>query len=109
MNPDQNTRLSPFKRQSNGNFILQTYGSPGENFDLRASTDLETWEDLGIMASARHQWTSPPIHQETNSLVVPRSILLHSSEVKPRVPNKNLTGGKQRPRRKASEKWQETH
>jgi hypothetical protein len=35
------------QRQSNGNFILQTYGSPGENFDIQASTNLQTWQDLG--------------------------------------------------------------
>jgi len=35
------------QRQSNGNFILQAYGSPGENFDIQASTNLQTWQDLG--------------------------------------------------------------
>jgi hypothetical protein len=33
--------------QSNGNVIVQTYGSPGESFDVQASTNLQTWEDLG--------------------------------------------------------------
>jgi hypothetical protein len=35
------------QRQSNGNFILQAYGSPGENFDIQASTNLQSWQDLG--------------------------------------------------------------
>jgi hypothetical protein len=35
------------QKQSNGNFILQAYGSPGENFDIQASTNLQTWQDLG--------------------------------------------------------------
>jgi hypothetical protein len=35
------------KRQANGDFILQASGSPGESFDVQASTNLETWEDLG--------------------------------------------------------------
>ncbi|HEX3717990.1 MAG TPA: SBBP repeat-containing protein [Verrucomicrobiae bacterium] len=33
--------------QSNGNFILEAYGSPGENFDIQASANLQTWQDLG--------------------------------------------------------------
>jgi hypothetical protein len=35
------------QKQSNGNFILQAYGSPGENFDIQASTNLQSWQDLG--------------------------------------------------------------
>jgi hypothetical protein len=35
------------QRQSNGNVILQAHGSPGEIFDLQASTDLQTWVNLG--------------------------------------------------------------
>ncbi len=35
------------RKQSNGNFILHAYGSPGEIFDLQASTNLQTWQDLG--------------------------------------------------------------
>jgi hypothetical protein len=35
------------RKQSNGNFILHAYGSPGESFDLQASTNLQTWQDLG--------------------------------------------------------------
>jgi hypothetical protein len=35
------------KRQANGDFILQASGSPGESFDVQASTNLQTWEDLG--------------------------------------------------------------
>jgi hypothetical protein len=30
------------QKQSNGNFILHAYGSPGESFDLQASTNLQT-------------------------------------------------------------------
>ena len=35
------------QKQSNGDFILHAYGSPGESFDLQASTNLQTWQDLG--------------------------------------------------------------
>jgi hypothetical protein len=35
------------QKQSNGNFILHAYGSPGETFDVQASTNLQTWQDLG--------------------------------------------------------------
>jgi hypothetical protein len=35
------------QRQSNGNVLLQAQGSPGEIFDVEASADLETWQDLG--------------------------------------------------------------
>jgi hypothetical protein len=35
------------QKQSNGNFILQASGSPGESFDIQASTNLQSWVDLG--------------------------------------------------------------
>jgi hypothetical protein len=35
------------QKQSNGSVILHAYGFPGESFDLQASTNLQTWEDLG--------------------------------------------------------------
>jgi hypothetical protein len=35
------------QKQSNGNVILHAYGSPGETFDVQASTNLQTWIDLG--------------------------------------------------------------
>jgi hypothetical protein len=35
------------QKQSNGSVILHAYGSPGETFDIQASTNLQTWQDLG--------------------------------------------------------------
>ncbi|HUD47655.1 MAG TPA: SBBP repeat-containing protein [Candidatus Baltobacteraceae bacterium] len=35
------------QKQPNGSVILHAYGAPGETFDLQASTNLQTWEDLG--------------------------------------------------------------
>ena len=35
------------QKQSNGSFLLQMSGSPGESFDIQASTNLQTWVDLG--------------------------------------------------------------
>ncbi|HEY3857086.1 MAG TPA: SBBP repeat-containing protein [Verrucomicrobiae bacterium] len=35
------------QKQSNGNFILHASGSPGESFDIQASTNLQSWQDLG--------------------------------------------------------------
>jgi hypothetical protein len=35
------------QKQSNGNFILDAYGLPGQTFDIQASTDLQSWVDLG--------------------------------------------------------------
>jgi hypothetical protein len=35
------------QRRSDGAFILQAQGSPGENFEIEASQDLQTWLDLG--------------------------------------------------------------
>jgi hypothetical protein len=32
----------------NGNIIFQTYGSPGKSFEFEASTNLQTWQDLGL-------------------------------------------------------------
>ena len=33
--------------QSNGAVLLQAQGSAGEIFDVQASADLQTWQDLG--------------------------------------------------------------
>jgi hypothetical protein len=35
------------QKQSNGSFLLQEQGEPGEAFDFQASTNLQTWLDLG--------------------------------------------------------------
>jgi len=35
------------QRRSDGTVILQAQGSPGESFDIEASTDLLNWLDLG--------------------------------------------------------------
>jgi hypothetical protein len=35
------------QKQSSGNVIMHAYGLPGETFDVQASTNLETWQDLG--------------------------------------------------------------
>jgi hypothetical protein len=35
------------QHQSNGTILLQAQGSPGESFDVQASTDLQTWLDIG--------------------------------------------------------------
>ncbi|HZM03005.1 MAG TPA: SBBP repeat-containing protein [Candidatus Saccharimonadales bacterium] len=35
------------QRQSNGTILLQAYGSPGQGFDFQATTNLQTWLDLG--------------------------------------------------------------
>jgi hypothetical protein len=35
------------QRQADGTVLLQAQGSPGESFDVQASTDLQTWQDLG--------------------------------------------------------------
>ncbi len=37
-----------FQRLGNGNFLLQAQGSPNENFDVQASSNMQTWQDLGI-------------------------------------------------------------
>jgi hypothetical protein len=35
------------QRRSDGTVQLQAQGSPGESFDVKASTDLQTWLDIG--------------------------------------------------------------
>ena len=35
------------QKQSNGSFLLQSSGSPGQTFGFQASTNLQTWQDLG--------------------------------------------------------------
>ncbi|HEY3855035.1 MAG TPA: SBBP repeat-containing protein [Verrucomicrobiae bacterium] len=39
------------QQQPNGNFILHASGSPGETFDIQASTNLQTWQDLGSITA----------------------------------------------------------
>jgi hypothetical protein len=34
-------------KEANGDFLLQAVGAGGESFDFQASTDLQTWQDLG--------------------------------------------------------------
>ena len=36
------------QRRSDGTVLLQAQGSPGENFDIQASADLQSWLDLGL-------------------------------------------------------------
>jgi hypothetical protein len=35
------------QHQSNGNFLLQAQGTPNEPFDIQATTNLQSWLDLG--------------------------------------------------------------
>ena len=35
------------QRHANGTVLLQAQGSPGESFDIEASTNLQSWLDLG--------------------------------------------------------------
>ena len=51
------------QRQSNGNVILQAHGSPGEIFDLQASTDLQTWVNLGHQFSRHERFCAIRQHQ----------------------------------------------
>jgi hypothetical protein len=37
--------------QSNGSFLLQAQGAPGEDFMIEGSTDLETWLNLGTVVA----------------------------------------------------------
>jgi hypothetical protein len=39
------------QRRSDGTVLLQAQGSPGENFDIQASADLQSWLDLGIFTA----------------------------------------------------------
>jgi hypothetical protein len=39
------------QRQSNGTVLLQAQGSPGENFTIQASADLQSWLDLGSVTA----------------------------------------------------------
>jgi hypothetical protein len=42
----------PFlRKEANGKFLLQAEGSPNQNFDFQASTNLQTWQDLGTNAA----------------------------------------------------------
>ena len=39
--------LVTVQRRSDGTVLLQAQGSPGESFDIQASSNLESWLDLG--------------------------------------------------------------
>jgi Beta-propeller repeat len=39
------------QRQTNGTVMIQVSGSPGEMFDIEASTNLQTWLDLGTVTA----------------------------------------------------------
>jgi len=62
----------PFvKKQANGSLLLQAAGSPGQTFDFRASTNLQTWQDLAPTPptpTARcNSWTPTPRSSATVS------------------------------------------
>jgi hypothetical protein len=54
--------------QSNGNVILHANGSPGETFDIQASTNLQTWQDLGRIIADTNGVVS---FNDTNALLFP--------------------------------------
>jgi hypothetical protein len=66
------------QKQSNGNFILQAYGSPGETFDLQASTNLQTWQDLGSVIADTN---GVALFEDTNAPPFPQPLLLHPPAV----------------------------
>jgi hypothetical protein len=39
--------LVPIQLLGNGDILLQAQGSSGENFDVQATTNFQTWQDLG--------------------------------------------------------------
>jgi hypothetical protein len=39
------------QRQTNGTVLIEAQGSPGEMFDIEASTNLQTWLDLGTVTA----------------------------------------------------------
>jgi hypothetical protein len=39
------------QHQTNGTVLIETQGSPGEMFDIEASTNLQTWLDLGTVTA----------------------------------------------------------
>jgi hypothetical protein len=39
--------VASIQKQGNGSFLLQEQGEPNEAFDFQASTNLQTWLDLG--------------------------------------------------------------
>jgi hypothetical protein len=39
------------QRQTNGTVLIETQGSPGEMFDIEASTNLQSWLDLGTVTA----------------------------------------------------------
>jgi hypothetical protein len=56
------------QKQSNGDFILHASGSPGESFDIQASTNLQTWQDLGSIIADTN---GVALFEDTNAPLFP--------------------------------------
>jgi hypothetical protein len=39
------------QRRADGTVLLQAQGAPGESFDVQASSNLQSWQDLGQWAA----------------------------------------------------------
>jgi hypothetical protein len=65
------------QRRADGTVLLQAQGSPGESFDVQASTNLQTWQDLGSVTAdtnglAQFDDTNAPIFDSRFYLTVPQ-------------------------------------
>jgi len=65
------------QRRADGTVFLQAQGSPGQSFDVQASTNLQTWQDLGSVTAgtngvAQYEDTNAPLFDWRYYLTVPQ-------------------------------------
>ena len=65
------------QKQSNGSILLQAVGAAGQNFDIQASTNLQTWQDLGTNTAdtngmLQYTDTNAPLFDRRFYLAVPQ-------------------------------------
>ena len=65
------------QKQSNGSILLQAVGAAGQNFDIQASTNLQTWQDLGTNTAdtngmLQYTDTNAPLFDRRFYLTIPQ-------------------------------------
>ena len=65
------------QRQADGTVLLQVQGAPGQSFDVQASSNLQTWLDLGSVTAgingiAQYEDTNAPLFDWRYYLTIPQ-------------------------------------
>jgi hypothetical protein len=74
------------QRHADGTVLLEAEGSPGESFDIQASSDLLNWLDLGSVLADTNGLMQ---FDDTNAPNYPRPLLPHQPAIVFSIPNPN--------------------